>query len=201
MLIWFHKISKDVMPRKNVHITPTWKFFFPETAVLAAWQFGEIKLAVSDKHMELDVSVMSSKLGNAPPPSCWFKKPVEHTIVNGIWLITLHATPPAVCAGWKWNSLGEWREKPLQRNFRAPHYTLPLGTFTPFISHLMNCLHFSAFQAPHKFAPVLVSLFALGEKKKMQGGELEGIEMCILHSKRLWFVCLFKMDFRMNIHV
>lgn len=114
--------------------------------------------------MELDVSVMSSKLGNAPPLSCWFKKPVEHTIVNGIWLITLHAMPPAVCAGRKWNSLGEWREKPLQRNFRAPHYTLPLGTFTPFISHLMNCLHFSAFQAPHKFAPVLVSLFALGKK-------------------------------------
>lgn len=39
-------------------------------------------------------------------------------------------------------------KKHLRRNFRAPHYTLPLGIFTPFISHIMNCLHFSAFQAP-----------------------------------------------------
>lgn len=70
----------------------------------------------------------------------------------------------------KRNSLGKWRKKPLQRNFRAPHYTLPLGTFTPFISHLMNCLLFSAFQAPHKFALVLVSICTVQKAWKRVGG-------------------------------
>lgn len=65
--------------------------------------------------------------------------------------------------GKAWESGGKKR---LQRNFRAPHYTLPLGIFTPFISHLMNCLHFSASQAPQLFALVLVSLVALGKKSK-----------------------------------
>lgn len=67
-------------------------------------------------------------------------------------------------------------KKRLQRNFRAPRYTLPLGIFTPFISRLMNCLHFVAFQAPQLFALVLVSFVAPGEKRR---GELEGIEMCV----------------------
>lgn len=83
--------------------------------------------------------------------------------------------PPAMCTqrkGKAWESGGKKR---LQKNFRAPHYTLPLGIFMPFISHLMNCLHFSAFQAPQLFVLVLVSLVALGKK---QGGVLEGIEMC-----------------------
>lgn len=84
--------------------------------------------------------------------------------------------PPAMCAGRKVKAGESGGKKHLQRNFRAPHYTLPLGIFTPFISHLMNCLHFSAFQAPQLFALVLVSHVALGKK---QGGELEGIEMCI----------------------
>jgi len=63
----------------------------------------------------------------------------------------------------------------LQRNFRAPHYTLPLCIFTPFISHIMNRF-FLLFQAPQLFVLVLVSPAELGEK---QGGDLEGIEMCM----------------------
>lgn len=100
---------------------------------------------------------------------------MEHSIVNWKWLITLHAMPPAVCAGRKGKAWESGGKKRLQRNFGAPHYTLPLGIFTPFISHLMNCFHFSAFQAPQLFALVLVALVPLGKK---QEGELEGIELC-----------------------
>lgn len=84
--------------------------------------------------------------------------------------------PLAMCTQQKGKAWESGGKKRLQKNFRAPHYTLPLGIFMPFISHLMNCLHFSAFQAPQLFVLVLVSLVALGKK---QGGELEGIEMCI----------------------
>lgn len=119
---------------------------------------------------------------------------MEHRIVNWIWLITLHAMPPAVCAGWKGKAWESGGKKRVQRNFRAPHYTLPLGIFTPFISRLMNCLHFSAFQAPQLFALVLVSLVALGKK---QGGELEGIGKCIWISV-YWILIMIFLFFLIN---
>ena len=121
------------------------------------------------------------------------KPVVEHSFLNGICLITPHAMPPAVHAGGNETAWESGGKKPLQRNFRAPHYTLPLGTFTLFIFYLMNGLHFSAIQAPHKFALVLVSLSALG---KNHGGELEGIKMCIQTPVYLILIivaCLFCM--------
>lgn len=96
--------------------------------------------------------------------------------------------PPAVCARQKGKAWESGGKKRLQKNFRAPHYTLPLGIFMPFISHLMNCLHFSAFQAPQLFVLVLVSLVALGKK---QGGELEGTEMCPRFSFYLILIIVF----------
>lgn len=81
------------------------------------------------------------------------------------------------CVQGETKQLGKVEEKSLCRETSGPpHYTLLLGTFTLFIFYLMNCLHFSAIQAPHKFVFVLVSLSAMG---KNHGGVLEGIKMCI----------------------
>lgn len=131
MLIWFHKISKDIVPTKMCMLRPCESSIFWNGGLssLTVWR-NKIVRNLSEK--ELDVSVMSSKLGNAPPLSCWFKKPVEHTIVNGIWLITLHATPPAVCAGWKWNSLGEWRGKASAEKLQGPSLHSAPGYFYAF---------------------------------------------------------------------
>lgn len=80
--------------------------------------------------------------------------------------------PPAVHARWNETAWKSGGRKPLHRNFRAPHYTLPLGTFILFIFHLMNCLRCfpPAFQAPRTFALVLVSL-GTGQKVRRRVGE------------------------------
>lgn len=100
---------------------------------------------------------------------------MEDGVLNGIQLITPHAMPPAVHARWNETAWKSGGRKPLHRNFRAPHYTLPLGTFTLFISHLMKCLCFfpPAFQAPHKFALVLVSLSNGQKVRRRVGGHYD----------------------------
>lgn len=93
-----------------------------------------------------------------------------------MWLITLHAMPPAVCAGRKRKSLGKWREKASAEELQGPSLHSAPGYFYAFYFPSNELFTFFSFAGATIICACPCVTRCAGQKK--QGGELEGIEMC-----------------------